>query len=242
MLDVERGVLMRAGQPVAVGHKGLSLLHALLRAPAQVLTKTALMEAAWSNTIVEESNLSVQIAALRKLLGPQPDGSDWIATVPRAGYRFAGIVRVLGPAGNADAPAPGQQEGVAKRPSIAVLPFANVSKDGEEEYLADGITEDIITALTRFRWFRVIGRNSSFVYKGKPIDTKQVARELGVQYVLEGSVRRSGQHVRISAQLVGADSANQIWAERYEMELTEAFAVQDAIAAQPIRRRLTLVV
>lgn len=227
VLDVERGVLMRAGQPVAVGHKGLSLLHALLRAPAQVLTKTALMEAAWSNTIVEESNLSVQIAALRKLLGPQPDGSDWISTVPRAGYRFAGIVRV-GPAGDADAP--GQQESATKRPSIAVLPFANVSKDREQEYLADGITEDIITALTRFRWFRVIGRNSSFVYKGKPIDTKQVAYELGVQYVLEGSVRRSGQHVRISAQLVSADSANQIWAERYETELTEAFAVQDAIA------------
>ena len=188
------------------------------------------MEAAWPDTIVEEGNLSVQIAALRKLLGPQPDGRDWIATVPRIGYRFAGTVQVLGHAGDADAPAPGQHESATKKPSIAVLPFADVSKDGEQEYLADGITEDIITALTRFRWFSVIGRNSSFVYKGKPTDTKQVARELGVQYVLEGSVRRSGQHVRISAHLVSADSANQIWAERYEMELTEAFAVQDAIA------------
>ncbi|TIQ02538.1 MAG: transcriptional regulator, partial [Mesorhizobium sp.] len=97
-------------------------------------------------------------------------------------------------------------------------------------YLADGITEDIITALTRFRWFRVIGRNSSFVYRDKCLGSKQVAGELGVRYVLEGSVRRSGSHVRVSVQLVDAASASQIWAERYEMELAEAFAVQDAIA------------
>ena len=116
------------------------------------------------------------------------------------------------------------------RPSIAVLPLANVSGDKEQEYLADGLTEDIITALTRFRWFRVIGRNSSFVYKGRSVDSKQVAGELGVQYVMEGSVRRSGEHVRISIQLVDAASARQIWAERYAMELAEIFAVQDAIA------------
>jgi TolB-like protein len=228
MLDVQRGALVREGRPVAVGHKGLLLLHALLCAPGQVLNKTALMQAAWFDAIVEESNLSVQIAALRKLLGPQPDGSEWIATIPRAGYRFVGTVQVV-PAIDSASPAAGQPD-LRERPSIAVLPFANISGDKEQEYLADGITEDIVTALTRFRWFRVIGRNSSFVYKGKSVDSKQVARELGVRYVLEGSVRHSGQHLRISAQLVDAASANQIWAERYEMELTEAFAVQDAIA------------
>jgi TolB-like protein len=230
VLDMLRGGLVREGRPVALGHKGLSLLQALLEAPAQVLSKTALMEAAWPDTVVEESNLSVQIAALRKLLGPQPDGSEWIATVPRTGYRFAGSVHVLEAAADGALPSSGQPPGFSERPSIAVLPFANVSGDREQAYLADGITEDIITALTKFRWFRVIGRNSSFVYKDKPVDSKQVARELGVRYVLEGSVRRSGQHMRVSTQLVDAASANQIWAERYEMELTEAFAVQDAIA------------
>jgi TolB-like protein len=230
VLDVQRGALVREDRPVAVGHKGLSLLHALLRAPGQVLSKTALMQAAWSDAIVEESNLSVQIAALRKLLGPQPDGSEWIATVPRAGYRFVGSVYVLDPAVDGASPAAGQPADLPERPSIVVLPFANISGDKEQEYLADGITEDIITALTRFRWFRVIGRNSSFVFKGKSVDSKQVARELGVRYMLEGSVRRSGQHLRISAQLVDAASASQIWAERYELELKEAFAVQDAIA------------
>jgi TolB-like protein len=230
VLDVRRGALVREGRPVALGHKGFSLLHALLQAPGQVLSKTSLMQAAWSDTIIEESNLSVQIAAVRKLLGPQPDGSEWIATVPRAGYRFVGSVHVLDSVVDSASPAAGQRADLPERPSIVVLPFANVSGDKEQEYLADGITEDIITALTRFRWFRVIGRNSSFVYKGKSVDSKQVAQELGVRYVLEGSVRRSGLHLRISAQLVDAASASQIWAERYGMELKEAFAVQDAIA------------
>jgi DNA-binding winged helix-turn-helix (wHTH) protein len=151
VLDVQRGALVREDRPVAVGHKGLSLLHALLRAPGQVLSKTALMQAAWSDAIVEESNLSVQIAALRKLLGPQPDGSEWIATVPRAGYRFVGSVYVLDPAVDGASPAAGQPADLPERPSIVVLPFANISGDKEQEYLADGITEDIITALTRFR-------------------------------------------------------------------------------------------
>ncbi|TJW06909.1 MAG: transcriptional regulator [Mesorhizobium sp.] len=230
MFDVPRRALVREGRPVAVGQKGLALLQALLEAPTQVLSKTMLMEAAWSDTVVEESNLSVQIAALRKLLGPQPDGSQWIATVPRTGYRFAGSVRVLNAVADGALPSPGQPASLPERPSIAVLPFANVGDDKQQAYLADGITEDIITALTRFRWFRVIGHGSSFVYKDKSVDSKQVARELGVRYVLEGSVRRSGQHIRVSAQLVDAASANQIWAERYEMEITEVFAVQDAIA------------
>jgi len=230
VLDAQRGALVREGRPVAVGHKGLSLLQALLETPGQVLSKTALMLAAWPDAIVEESNLSVQIAALRKLLGPQPDGSEWITTVPRAGYRFVGNVRVLDAGAHSASPTAGRQADAPEKPSIVVLPLANVSDDKEQEYLADGITEDIITALTRFRWFRVIGRNSSFIYKGKSVDSKQVARDLGVRYVLEGSVRRSGQHLRISVQLVDAVSASQIWAERYEMELKEAFAVQDAIA------------
>src|SRR6266849_1523258 len=149
VLDLQRGALMREGQLVAVGHKGLALLHALLRSPGQVLSKAALMEAAWADTVVEDSNLSVQIAALRKLLGPQPDGSEWIATVSRIGYRFVGSVHAPDSSLRDASPTVGQPANLPDRPSIVVLPFANVSGDKEQEYLADGITEDIITTLTR---------------------------------------------------------------------------------------------
>lgn len=230
VLDVQSGTLLREGRRVLASHKGLLLLHALVQAPAQVLSKSVLMEAAWSGAIVEESNLSVQIAALRRLLGPQPDGSDWIVTVPRAGYRFAGGVRALHVEADDVFPTPGRPASLSERPAIAVLPFANISDAREQAYLADGITEDIITTLTRFRWFRVIGRNSSFIYRGKSVGSRQVAQELGVGYLLEGSVRRSGHRIRIAAQLVDAGTSNQIWAERYDVELTDAFAVQDAIA------------
>lgn len=218
-----RNGLTRADRPVAVGHKGLLLLEAFLRAPGTVISKADLMQAAWPDTAVEESNLSVQIAALRKLLGPQPDGSEWIATVPRLGYRFLGEVEDK----NAEQHHPIQTAQLERRPSIIVLPFANLSGK-EHDYLVDGITEDIITALTRFRWFRVIGRNASFAHRSS--ETGKAARELGVGYALEGSVRKSGQHIRVSAQLINAASADHIWADRYELELTEAFAIQDAIA------------
>ena len=228
MLDRQRGRLLREARPVAVSSKGLKLLEALLDSRGQVLTKTELMQAAWGDIAIEESNLSVQIAALRKQLGPTADGGEWITTIPRVGYRFVGVPakepseKVVEPQTS-----PTERE---RRPSIAVLPFANLSGDKEQEYLADGITEDTITALTRFRWFFVIARNSSFAYKGRSLDAKQIAQELGVQYLLEGSVRRSAQQVRISAQLVDAASGKHIWAERYDLELTEVFAVQDAIA------------
>jgi TolB-like protein len=115
------------------------------------------------------------------------------------------------------------------RPSIAVLPFANMSGDAEQEYFADGITEDIITALSHYRWFFVVARNSTFAYKGRAVDVKQVARELGVRYVLEGSVRKAGNRVRITAQLIEAESGNHLWAERFDRDLADIFAIQDEI-------------
>jgi len=147
----------------------------------------------------------------------------------RVGYRFAGSLENLDATGKDAVPTDGQADH-PERPSIVVLPFVNSSEELGQDYLADGITEDIITALTRFRWFRAIGRGSSFAYKGQSTDIKRVARELDIRYALEGSVRRSGQRVRVSVQLVEAATAIQIWAERYDMEVTEAFAVQDAIA------------
>ena len=226
VLDPEAGALLRKGEPVPLGYRAMLLLTAFLDRPGEVLTKSDLIDAAWQGAAVEEGNLSVQIAALRKLLGQSPEGGEWITTVPRVGYRFA---RTLHPEEGDDAP--GEEEGAhPRRPSIAVMPFANVSGEREQDYFADGITEDIITALGSFRWFFVIARNSSFAYKNSPIDPKQIAGELGVRYLLEGSVRKSGESVRISARLVDAATSAQIWAERYDLAVAEVFAIQDEIA------------
>ena len=115
------------------------------------------------------------------------------------------------------------------KPSIAVLPFANMSGDAEQEYFADGITEDIITALARFRWFFVIARNSTFTYKGRAVDIKQAGRELGVRYVLEGSVRKAGARIRVTAQLIEAETGSHLWAEKYDRDYADVFAIQDEL-------------
>lgn len=231
VLDASRGVLTRDRVVVEVGHRAIGVLHALLRAEGRVVTKAELMDAAWPGLVVEESNLSVQVAALRKALGSlgtHPDGRPWIATIARVGYRFDAAV----PAG-APAPAPERAPPPAAhghKPSIVVLPLANMGARPEEEYLADGLTEDLIVALTRFRWFHVIGRNSSFAFKGRNVGSPEVARALGVRYVLEGSVRQGPQQLRITAQLIDAATANQIWAERFDIGLADLASAQDTIA------------
>jgi TolB-like protein/class 3 adenylate cyclase/Flp pilus assembly protein TadD len=136
-----------------------------------------------------------------------------------------GAVSPKGPVGKAAS---------SDRPSIAVLPFANISGDPEQEYFGDGISEDIITALSKLRWFFVIARNSSFGYKGKAVDVKRAARELGVRYVLEGSVRKGGNRVRITAQLIDAATGNHIWADRYDGDLTDVFELQDEITRKVV--------
>ena len=221
-LDAARGTLLRDDVPVAIGHRAISLLLALVRANGSVVAKGELIDAAWPRAVVEDSNLTVQIGALRKLLGPAAQGGEYIATVARVGYRFCAPVSMR------------QTEVSATETglSIAVLPLLNLSGDSAQEYFADGMTEDIIMALSRFRWFQVIGRGTSFAFKGLSVGTKEVARKLNVRYVLEGSVRKSAQLVRISVQLIDAASERQLWGERYEIELKEVAAVQDAIAQQ----------
>ncbi|WP_224672115.1 winged helix-turn-helix domain-containing protein, partial [Mesorhizobium sp. BR1-1-7] len=222
VLSPEAGTLLRQGVPVLVGYRALLLLIELVRHAGEVLAKTKLMEIAWPGTAVEESNLSVQIASLRKLLGPSSDGTEWIATIPRIGYRFAGEIEKFDDATAARNPSePG--------PSIAVLPFANLSDDIEQQYFADGLAEDIITRVSRLRWLFVSARNSSFSYRGKVVDVTQVGRELGVRYVLDGSVRRSGQRLRIGAELSDTSSGHQVWAERYDVQLADFFELQDQI-------------
>lgn len=223
VLDPDSGTLSRDGEAVAIGQRAASLLETLASTPGRVRTKAELIDAAWPGLAIEESNLSVQIAALRKLLGNGPTGGEWIETVPRVGYRFvAGSGRVAAPLAAAAADEP-------PIPSLAVLPFHNLGDDPGQDYFADGVVEDIITALSRFRTFAVVARNSSFVYKGRVADVRQVGEELGVRYVLEGSVRRAGDRLRIGAQLVDAASGSNLWAHTFDGAPGDIFAFQDGI-------------
>ena len=240
VMDVERKLLLKDGVPVPVAHRGLALLATLLAAGGRVVSKAELMDVAWPAQEVEESNLSVQIAALRKILGPRSDGEDWIATVPRVGYQFlqleTGVAKEYGS---------GKQismEQADTRPSIAVLPFTNLSLSREQEFFADGMTDDIITALSRIRELFVISRGSSFAFKGRTMPTERAAKELGVRYILDGSVRSSENKVRVTAQLTDAHSGSSIWAERYEGVLDNFFSVQDDIThniVQALQVKLT---
>jgi len=208
--------LTRDGEPIAIGHRGLALLTALATSLGPV-TKSTLMQAAWPDTIVEESNLSVQIAALRKTLGRRDDGQDWIVTVPKVGYR---LLR-------------GSVEPAEKRlPTVAVLRFQNLSSVAEQDYLADGVVDELITALSRFRSFAVVARSSSFSWKGRPAGAVEIARSLGVGYLVEGSLRRSGDRLRMAAQLVDGGSGATIWAQTFEGTADQVFEFQDSITAK----------
>jgi TolB-like protein len=235
VLDPGAGTLLRNDVPVAVGHRGVKLLAALVGRSGEILGKAELMDAAWPGTAVEEGNLTVQIAQLRKLLGPAGDagngGGEWISTVPRVGYRFLGAVEQLGGAKRKPLPLP-------DKPSIAVLPFVNFSNDPEQESFADGLTEDLITDLSRNSGLFVIARNSVFAYKGKAMDVRGIAEDLGVRYLLEGSARRAAGRVRINAQLVDAVSSEHLWAERYDRSLEDIFAVQDEVTAKIVEALL----
>ena len=216
--DPASGLTDGSGKPVGINQRGQAILGVLLQAQGQVVTKTELIERAWPGLIVEEGNLTVQIAALRKALGEAPDGREWIITVPRVGYRM-GVPQA----------APGRPENVNNAthlpdsPRLAVLPFQNLSGDPGQDYFADGIVEDVIGTLSRFKSFAVIARNSSFVYKGRAADVRQVAIDLGARYVLEGSVRRTGDKLRISAQLVDC-KAVRISGRRISMVLSPTYS------------------
>lgn len=231
VLDPGAGTLLRDGVPVAVGYRGLKLLAALVERPGEILNKAALMDAAWPGAAVEEGNLTVQISQLRKLLGPAGNGSEWIATVPRVGYRFTGAVEQIGGSRRRPLPLP-------DKPSIAVLPFVSPGNDPEQNSFADGLTEDLITDLSRHSGLFVIARNSVFAYKGKAMDVRAIAEDLGVRYLLEGSARRAARRVRVNAQLVDAASGEHLWAERFDRGLEDIFAVQDEVTARIVEALL----
>ena len=199
--------MLKYGSPVAIGQRGAAILETLLAAGGQAVSKSALMDAAWHTENIEESNLSVQIASLRKCLGRTRNGDEWIATVQRVGYQFVNPDLAGNPTDADDLPVPIATSG---KPSIAVLCFVNMSSDHEQDYFADGLAEDLITDLSKVPGLLVVARYSSFAYKGKSGDIRQIANELGVRYIVEGSVRRSTSRVRINTQLFDAASNTHV--------------------------------
>ena len=231
-LDCDRRELRRGGELLSVEPQVFDLLQHVIRNRDRVVSKDDLISVVWHGRIVSEATLSSRINAARSALRDSGEEQRLIRTIVRRGIRFVGAVRedgapkvevttpMAGPVASLDLP---------DRPSIAVLPFVNMSGDAEQDYFADGMVEDIITGLSRIRWLFVIARNSSFAYKGRAVDVKQVGLALGVRYILEGSVRRLANRVRITGQLVEAEDGRHLWAERYDRELTDVFAVQDEI-------------
>ena len=237
-LDIDRRELRRGSEPVAVEPQVFDLLVYLLHNCDRVVSKDDLIASVWNGRIVSDSTLTSRINAARKAVGDSGEDQKLIRTIPRKGLRFVGVVRTQSADADPtdDNPSPGEIPAQSRpplplpdRPAIAVLPFTNMSGDPEQEYFSDGISEDIITALSKLRWFFVIARNSSFIYKNRSVHMKQVADELGVRYVLEGSVRKGGERVRITAQLNDVATGSHIWAERFDRDLANVFAVQDEI-------------
>jgi TolB-like protein len=214
VLDRAQRRLTRRGEPVPVGHRALVLLETLLDARGEPVSKEALMERAWPGTEVEEGNLTVQISTLRRQLGEGADAV--IVTVPRVGYRL------VAQSGEPKAPAGGP-------PLIAVMPFANHGSTAEDGYFADGVVDDIITALSRFKSFAVVSRGAAFALRARGADARAAAAELGIRYALEGSIRRMGDRLRVTAQLLDAASGAQLWGERYDGALADVFSFQDQI-------------
>ena len=232
--DTDRRELHRGADVISVTPQVFDLLDYLIRNRERVVSKDDLINAIWNGRIVSDAALTTRLNAARSALGDSGEEQRLIKTLPRKGFRFVGPVReAQGPAG---ATVTGNLEEEPKRalplpdkPSIAILPFTNLSSDPEQEYFADGMVEDIITALSRFKALFVIARNSSFTYKGRAADVKQVGRELGVRYVLEGSVRKAANRVRITGQLVDTATGAHLWAERFDGGLGDIFDLQDQV-------------
>ena len=230
VLDGDLRELTCAGASVPLQPQVFDLLLYLVAERTRVVSKDDLISRIWSDRIISDSALNSRINAARKALGDDGATQRLIKTIPRKGFRFVGDVReeALAKPAPVDA-ALSSARIVLDRPAIAVLAFENMSGDPTQDHFGDGISEDILTALSKQRWFIVIARNSSFTYKGRAVHIKQIAEELGVRYIVEGSVRKVDNRVRVTAQLNDATTGGHLWAERYDRELLDVFAVQDEI-------------
>jgi TolB-like protein/tetratricopeptide (TPR) repeat protein len=237
-LDVARQELRHGTELKSVEPKVLDLLLFLIRNRERVVSKDDLITNVWQGRIVSESTLTSRITALRQAIGDTGQDQRLVRTIARKGLRFIGEVREphdgvgehVPAAPEEPAPSTGKPAPVLPdKPSIVVLPFTNISGDPDQEFFGDGLAEDVSTELSKFKWLFVISRKSGLAFKGKAVDAKQVSRELGVRYVLEGSVRRAGGRVRVTGQLIDASTGMHVWAERYDRDPANIFAVQDEI-------------
>ena len=228
-LDTDRRELRRGGTLVAIEPQVFDLLAYLVQHGDRVVTKDDLFTAVWNGRFVSEFALTTRINAARTALGDDGKAQRLLRTLRGRGVRFVGDVRVSRDATSSTSAEAPPTLTLPDRPSIAVLPFTNLSGDPEQEYFVDGMVDDVLTALSRVRWLFVIARQSSFIYKTRSVDVKQIGRELGVRYVVEGTVRKSGTRVRIVAQLIETETGTHIWADRYDGDLRDIFALQDEI-------------
>ena len=221
----ERGVFVSR----SVGSRALAVLSVLVERSGHLVSKEEIMAAVWGPTVVENANLTVQIAALRRVLDEGRSDGSCIQTVAGRGYRF------IHPVTTEEFSSRFGDTIQVPRLSIIVLPFTNLSNDPEQEYFADGITNDLTTDLSRISGSFVIARNTAFTYKAKPVDVKQLGRELGVRYVLEGSVRRVGDWVRVNVQLTDAESGRHVWADRFDTDRANLAESQNEITGRLAR-------
>ena len=235
VLDTDRRELHRGTEVVSIAPQVFDLLEYLIRSRECVVSKEDLIRAVWSGRIVSDAALTTRLNAVRAAIGDTGEEQRLIKTLPRKGFRFVGTVRETGRLSGATSNnAPTQSSKptflLPDKPSIAVLPFVNLSSDPEQDYFADGMAADIITALSRFKDLVVIAVGSSFTYKGRIVDVKQVGRELGVRYVLEGSVRKASNRVRITGQLVDTSTGVHLWANRFDGGVSDIFDLQDQVS------------
>lgn len=232
-LDGAEYRLLRNGIEVPLQLKAFETLCILVERAGRLLTKDELLRQLWPGTIVEENNLNKNISMLRKALGEYAAGQSYIETVPRVGYRFAAKVEEVSAAGptlvisQAPPPAP---PALQRRKSVAVLYFENLSGDCADEYFRDGMTEDVITELEKIRELRLVPRTSMLAFRDKPVPITQVGEQVCADFVMEGSIRRAGERLRITARLADTASGHSVWAERYDRRMEDVFAIQDEIA------------
>jgi TolB-like protein len=236
--DRRVGCLFRLGpagvaEPVRLCGRALALLSLLIDRHGELISKDEIMEAVWPGRVVEEANLNVQIAKLRHILEQNRERGSCIQTMTGHGYRF--VAPVTQPEAITRSAIPAVlDDGAPARPglSIVVLPFTDLSEDHTQQYFADGITEDLTTDLSQIENMFVISHHTAATYRNKPLDIKQIGRELGVRYALEGSVRRCGDKVRVNAQLIAAETDAHLWAERFDCDTGDLFAVQNEITSR----------
>ena len=234
-LDTVRFELRHSGTPLPIEPQVFVLLQLLISNPGRMITKDEIFDHVWQGRIVSEAALSSRIRSARKAIGDSGKTQHFIKTVHGSGFRFEGEVEVAGEKQPSRAEETAKAETSDKksmaRPTVAVMPFLNLSGEQDQEYFSDAITSDIISALSKHRWLEVTARNTTFGFKGTKLGAKQLGKELDVGYLVEGTVRRAGDRIRVTAELIDASNAVQLWTDRYDRQFEDIFAVQDEITS-----------